>query len=314
MLLVLTTSFDVTMDIVIQRLSVPVFRLNFDLWRDYCVIMRPHAWEISNPVGLRINSNNATHCLWWKAFNPKIEGDVSVVAEIKYVFRELYNWFGRRGLIVGNSPDFHNHLGKLHILEIAAPFFRIPSSSIAGWNLPPQLAEVDSQGIVAKSLSSEFTDDNRALYTTAVDYQTLDRSWPWFLQSKTKAGDDVTVFVCDGEFFPYARSRGDLEGGLDWRRHIGRDCLREDLSDVWKRRSLSLSEQQALRGLCQQLNTKWGRFDFLEDDDGLIFLEFNANGMWAFLDPYQTDGLTRAVVAYLSKPPLDVPSWSGRVV
>jgi hypothetical protein len=46
-----------------------------------------------------------------------------------------------------------------------------------------------------------------------------------------------------------------------------------------------------------------GRFDFLEDDEGPVFLEFNANGQWAFLDFYGINGLMRAVVSYLLNPP-----------
>jgi len=307
MLLFITTSSDVTADILFEKFTAPAFRLNFDLWRDYSVVIRPHEWEITNPAGLQISSANATHCFWWKPFSAKIEGDASVVAEIKYVFRELYNWFFRRGLIVGNSPDFHNRLGKLQILEIAERFFRTPTRSLAGWNLPAQVAQFDGQEIVAKSFSSEFTNDGRALYTSLVDYQRLDRSFPWFLQTKIDARDDVTVVVCADEFFAYTRSRQDLQG-LDWRRRIGED---EHPEDAWWRRPLSAVEQQSLRGLCRQLNTKWGRFDFLEDKDGLIFLEFNANGQWAFLDAYGTDGLTHAVIAYLSN---DVPTYRAPVV
>jgi hypothetical protein len=35
----------------------------------------------------------------------------------------------------------------------------------------------------------------------------------------------------------------------------------------------------------------------------LVFLEYNANGQWAFLDFYADNGLMRAAAEYLSTPP-----------
>jgi hypothetical protein len=276
--------------------------LNFDLWQDYSVVMRTGEWEIANPAGFRISSKSASHCFWWKPFQSKIKGDGFLVSEIKYVFRELYNYFFHRGLIVGNPPDFHNRLGKLQILEIATRFFRTPQS-VVGWNLPEQFRNSDAREIVAKSLSSEFTSDGRALYTSLVEYQSIDRSCPWFLQTKINAANDVTIVVCGDEFYAYTRSREGLQG-LDWRRTIGNENHPER---AWQARPLSAAEQKSVRGLCQLLRVRWGRFDFLEDEKGLVFLEFNANGQWAFLDCYGNNGLTEAVVSYLLKSPAPAP-------
>jgi hypothetical protein len=74
-------------------------------------------------------------------------------------------------------------------------------------------------------------------------------------------------------------------------------------------RALSETEHAALRGLCEELGAhggRFGRFDFLEDEKGLVFLEFNANGQWAFLDLHGKTGLMDAVVSYLLTPPTGV--------
>jgi hypothetical protein len=118
------------------------------------------------------------------------------------------------------------------------------------------------------------------------------------LQAKVDARDDVTVVVCGDSQFAFSRSRQDLEG-LDWRRIIP-DSPEES---GWRPRTLSEREQKALRSLCRELGVSWGRFDFLEDADGLVFLEYNANGQWAFLDFYNDNGLMRAVADYLSARP-----------
>jgi hypothetical protein len=62
----------------------------------------------------------------------------------------------------------------------------------------------------------------------------------------------------------------------------------------------------SFRALCGELGAEWGRFDFLEDDEGLVFLEYNANGQWAFLDLDDHYGILQAAASYLSTPPRTV--------
>jgi hypothetical protein len=302
---------DVTADVLFERFGRLAFRLNLDLWRDYLLVLRPNRWEIANPAGLKITSESATHCFWWKAQlsraakrqqAPAVQQDDSyLAAEVRYVFHELYGWFLRRGLVVGNPPDFHNRLGKLAILEMASSYFRTPCSA-AGWNLPQQIEEFRGRGVIAKSLSSEPFSDDRVLYTTSVGYDGIDRRFPWFLQTKVDALQDVTIVVCGGQFFAFARSRKDLDG-LDWRRTVGDE---DPEQTRWHHRVLSDAERASLRGLCRELGVNWGRFDFLEDEDGLVFLEYNANGQWGFLDFWGRNGLTDAVVSYLLTAPAAV--------
>ena len=47
------------------------------------------------------------------------------------------------------------------------------------------------------------------------------------------------------------------------------------------------------------LKIDWGRIDFMGSIDELIFLEFNANGQWVFLDYSNEDGLINSVSEYL---------------
>jgi hypothetical protein len=120
MLLFITSSSDATANLLFDRRKLPAFRLNFDLWQDYSVILETNQWEISNPAGLKITDISASHCFWWKAFI-QIDTDNFIVSEIKYVFRELYSFLSRRGLAIGNPPDFDHNCGKL----------RVPASGLA---------------------------------------------------------------------------------------------------------------------------------------------------------------------------------------
>ena len=129
MLLLLTGSIDGTSDLIVGRLDKRVFRFNFDLFRDYDLSFTPSGWRINNPAGHSISSETVTSVFWWKAFNYYLlEEDKFVAEEVKYLFRELYNWACLRRISKGTPPDFHNRLGKINILEIASKYFRVAAT------------------------------------------------------------------------------------------------------------------------------------------------------------------------------------------
>ena len=213
MLLLITGSLDGTSDLLVGQLGDQVFRFNFDIYKDYEFSFSPHKWSIKNPAGHLITSDTVTSALWWKAFNYYlVDEDQFITEEVKYVFRELYNWCRLRGLAKGNPHDFHNRLGKLNILSIASKFFVTPKS-LATFRLHG-IDQLHDQPIVAKSFSSGLTVTNRALMTTEVEANRLDANFPWFLQQKLKSPADITIFVCGDQFFAYERDRTALKGVL----------------------------------------------------------------------------------------------------
>lgn len=293
MLLVLTGSSDVTSDLLFKRLGDKAFRFNFDIFREYEVSVRPSHWTIRNLHGLEISSETATHAFWWKAFHYFTQEEKFVDEEIKYVFRELYGWFFRRRTIKGNPPDFHNHYGKIYLLGVAQSFFPIPES-VAGWCFKDFATNNGKKRYVVKSLASGLTTTNKALFTTEVDLTALDYDYPWFIQETIKAEADVTIFICGHRRYAFMRSREGLDG-LDWRR----EGCHTSTGPEWQPRILSTDEIGVVDGFCRSLGVDWGRLDFLQVQGVLTFLEFNANGQWAFLDPSGKYGLVDSVVEYL---------------
>ena len=293
MLLLITGSKDGTSDLICKKLGHEVFRFNFDIFQDYRFQFTPDRWEIENPVGHKITSDSISSCFWWKAFNFPIENqDKFIVDEIKYTFRELYNWCRLRGLVKGNPFDFHNQLGKINLLGIAANYFEIPKSLISfkcagveGFSIEP---------VVAKSLTSSLTDTMGSLLTTQVDKAKLHPDFPWFLQTMIKSDFDVTVFVCGDAIFAYKKDRKDLKG-LDWR---GEQRFDPDLKE-WFKFNPTEDEASSIKSFCLAINVDWGRLDFMTSGSKLVFLEFNANGQWLFLDYSGEDGLLDTVVNYL---------------
>ena len=293
MLLLFTGSLDGTSDLLIQELGHSAFRFNYNLCKEYHLEFTPDYWEISNPAGHSINSNTVTRAFWWKAFNFYLmDEEPFIVEEAKYIFRELYHWCRIRGLVKGNPPDFHNHMGKMNILNLAANYFQIPKTLISF-----QLAGVDKlcgKDIVAKSLTSGLTTTNKALFTTEVKTETLHPDFPWFLQEKINSDADITIFLCGDKQFAFSRSRANLKG-LDWRKEQDFEMTAQE----WFIFDLTSEQTLSIAYFAKDLKVDWGRLDLMNGRDNFIFLEFNANGQWVFLDYTGEIGLVKTVANYL---------------
>jgi hypothetical protein len=292
-LLLITGSLDGTSDLIVEELGEKVFRFNYDLFNDYYLEFSPNFWEIKNPAGLTINSNTVASVFWWKAFSYYLTDQEAFIAEeVKYIFREIYHHCRLRGLSRGVPHDFHNHMGKMNILSIASRYFATPQT-LATFSL----AGVDKLGslpVVAKSFTSGLTTTNKALFTTAVETNALHPDFPWYLQEKIESPADVTIFICGQDLFAFERTRTDLKG-LDWRAEQTFDVDAEE----WKPITLSHDECKNAWALCKDLSVDWGRMDLMRRDNELVFLEYNANGQWVFLDYKQKHGLLDHVVHYL---------------
>ena len=295
MLLLITGSQDGTSSLLVLELgNEKVFRFNYDLFKDYTLEFTPEYWKITNPAGHSIDSNSVTSCFWWKAFNFYImDQEKFIVEEVKYIFREIYHWCRLRGLTKGTPHDFHNHMGKMNILSIASRYFKTPRS-LATFKLGG-VQDLGDMPVVAKSFTSGLTTTNKALMTTAVQKEALHPDFPWFLQELIPSKADITIFVCGSECFGYSRDRSSLKG-LDWRAEQDFSVVKKE----WFRIELPLDVQNSVFSFTKDLGVDWGRMDLMESEGGMIFLEFNANGQWVFLDYSGEDGLVKKVANYLT--------------
>ena len=133
------------------------------------------------------------------------------------------------------------------------------------------------------------------MYTTAVDAKSINTRYPWFLQEKIDAEADVTIQIVGGRQFAFSRSRKGMHG-LDWRKEI---FTENHERAEWLPFRLNEQQQLSVTRFVTECHANWGRIDFLLQGEKLVFLEFNANGQWAFLDHENRYGLLDAVVAYL---------------
>jgi hypothetical protein len=166
--------------------------------------------------------------------------------------------------------------------------------TICGWGSAIKSTKISHNGIVAKSLTSGLTTTNKALFTTEITTSKLDIRYPWFLQRKIEAKSDVTIFVCGNKLFSFERDRSDLVG-LDWRNQD--DIFLCD--QKWQPFALSEQQKKSVEEFLSTIGVDWGRLDFMWTGAELIFLEYNANGQFVFLDQENRFGLLDAVEQYL---------------
>ncbi len=297
MLLLITGSVDGTADRIVSKFGEGIFRLNYNLWKEYKVSFTPEFWSIENPAGLKISSETAKNVFWWKAFAYMTDDDLLIKSEIKYFLQDLYGWFETRGLSKGNSINYHNSFGKVNILGLANKYFKIPASifSIGLDNI----THLKNESLIVKSLSSSISSDKQVLMTSKIpSIEKLDKNFPWFIQDEIISDWDVTVFLCGNKVFSFKRSREGLEG-IDWR--VDQDF--EYTKQEWFLFKLSEKQELNIFNLAKELKIEFGRFDFMTSGSSneLVFLEVNASGQWVFLDIHDEYGLLEHVVEWLKK-------------
>ena len=289
-LLILTRSDDFGVDLVERYLEKEYLRLNIDKELDFSFALRPDYWEVEKD-GKLVSSIDSSVIWMWKCFLSDSERDNFEQKEITYSINEIYSFHRRRRKVKGNPPYFHTLNGKIFILQIASKYFKIPETEVV-YNRKTQL---ENDTLVAKSLSSEPFTNGKVLFTTRVSREFIDPLNIWYLQQLTEAVADVTIFIAGNDCFMYSRDRRP-EGSIDWRREQADDPLAER----WTKISPSGDHKMRISKFITDLQVEWGRLDFLLTSSGqLVFLEFNANGQFGFLDPTAENGLIRGICKYL---------------
>jgi hypothetical protein len=181
----------------------------------------------------------------------------------------------------------------MSILGVATKYFEVPKT-LTTFN-HHGIEELTGLEVVAKSLSSETSEDRKVLHTTKVDLSRLDPKCLWYLQEKLDSRWDVTIFFCNGSCFPFRRSREGLKG-LDWRAEQSFDYSEQE----WFQFAVDPNTEEGVRKLSADLGIEFGRYDFMSTaDNELLFLEVNANGQWVFLDIHDKYGLLNCVTDWL---------------
>jgi len=303
--LVFTASYDVTTDMLVERMGAKLLRLNNDRPHDHDIQINEGGFEIADKFGRMVNDRTLVTAFLRKPA-PKCheKGD-----EALHAFRETtsahnallqlisFRWPEKLPL----NPSKMRDTGKFVQLHVAKSFLRT-----APWAFTtvPEKSGLE-QDVVLKTLHgqafSEGTNekDCRFIFVQLTKLSELADNWPWFIQEKIDARFDLTVLYVDGATFALRLDRNNFEG-LDWRKHIGTEMDR-----AWERVELPLRLASDIDGYMRALGLRFGRLDFLANNKDLtdaLFLEVNPNGQWGWMDTEMNNGIFDAVVDFLCRP------------
>jgi len=290
-LLIITDSQDPTVNLLEPKLSSDFIRINVDESNSWSFKYVNGVWSIHIDTKSHVIAGE-TCCWWWKPIFSENPDEYYRDSEVEYIVREIYSQASRLGRVVGNPPYFHQILGKMAILDAAKKFLKTP---ISNCSFNAEIPLIDDA--IVKSLSSAQLSDENVLYTTRVDTQLLEfRGNAWFAQEFVRAESDVTIQIVGSSLYAFERPRG--SDTVDWRK----EQLQDVGKSVWKPIVLSENEAKSVKGFTSHIRVEWGRLDLLRNMEGdLVFLEFNANGQFAFLDLDDKYGLLTNVSTYLNQ-------------
>jgi hypothetical protein len=304
-LLLFSTSFDTTVDLIIQKMGTDgVFRYNFDLWRDYKFNVTRDGFRIEDPCGRAIDSDSVTKFLWRKPARTKdlfpdedMPGDIRYYEEeIWYALREIVNLLWAQGKVVLVEPFVDVRVGKFVQLEAARHFFKVPAFQF-GIGVP--FDKHSGREYVTKSLTFETIgpeSEGATLFTTRVDTDQLSPEVPWFIQECIMAETDVTVQVVRDRVFAFELDRRPfMAQTVDWR-----ELAADETSGEWRPHALPEDVEQNVFAFMDKLGLHFGRLDFLLAEDVYHFLEVNPNGQWGWLDVEEKHGLLNKVIEEIS--------------
>ena len=291
-LLIITNSYDVTTDLLLDRLGEnSAFRLNCDQLSSYQIRIDNYGINISDPTGRCASSKTLTKAYWRKPFNEENDGEKLwskyVDAELRYALTEMVNLLWMQTRLVLVEPFAERRTGKLLQLRIAEDHFDVPAYEF--------LLNHDSRirDAVVKSLSGEPVGD-KVLFTSRARTEDLDRRFPWFIEQFVEGKKDVTVVFVRSEIFAFELERDFLDKSIDWRQFISPE-------QRWNVHAIPAALHGAIVRYMGILRLDFGRLDFLLDAEGRYwFCEVNPNGQFAWLDLSGEHGILRAVVNEIS--------------
>jgi hypothetical protein len=298
MLLLLSNSIDGTADVLVGLCSEraqPVFRFNIDLWTQYSFAWSGDGFVFHDPSGRTLRSADISSCLWrrpslrdtpdWEGGSP--DDRIATEAELHTLMRELADWARARGLLRLIEPAGPRRVGRLAQMRVARAFFAVPDWS-AGWGI-----RWPSGRRMVKRLTTEAVGEarDRYIFVQSVDCERLSPGWPWLVQEIATGSRDATVLYVDRRCFGFAMEETRAQLGVeDWRIRNGAH------TDKWRQWELPGDLPARIAGYMEQLGLRFGRLDFIIDDDAIVFLEINPNGQFGWLDDPHDWPLHRAVL------------------
>lgn len=294
MILLLSSSVDYTTNIIMPYLQkhTDVFRFNIDLWRDYSWSVHARGYELGDPAG-RVCTEENTGAVYERKvmFNPPYidvpaggSREAWLRNEVQLVWSGIKDLAYHTGKLAVIHPSPKGAWHKMRQMRHAARFFPVPE-----WQMLHAASVVLESPAVCKTNGVLPIGNGTILGVNKVDADSVDVQYPWFLQEMvSEACADVTVAYVAGKLFASEYPREDMRG-------VDSRVAALENPKKWRACELSQDEQRRIVCMMQETGLSFARLDFLRTPRGLVFLEFNPNGQFAWLDLNNERGLLSSI-------------------
>lgn len=303
--LILTSSYDVTTDMLVDRLGKKAIRINNDRPQDHEIQINQNGFEISDSYGRRVTDKTLVTAILRKPAPQtlsKIDQEIHAFRETSAAHASLLQLIAHKWpekLPIDSNKI--REIGKFVQLDVAKEYF---STSPWAFTTHPEKSGLKDDAVLKTLHGMPFskpdeTSDAKFLYVQPVKLSELADGWPWFLQEKIEARFDLTVLYVDGKMFAQRLDRKTFQG-LDWRKHIG-----TEMDAQWENVVLPEILSNKIDAYMRKLGLRFGRLDFLlpnENIDEALFLEVNPNGQWAWMDLKMNNGIFDSMIKFLTTP------------
>ena len=296
-ILIITSSYDKTIDYIIEKFSSTKFiRLNVDELDKYKISI------ISNPryiVSLKSseyeidNLFESIHSIYYrKLFLPNLDNyDKNYHT---YMQKEIYSF------IVGLVDSFQGKvLTRPSILrKVENKIFQLKVSIDLGFLLPNSLITNDNtqankfnvSKIIAKPLSTGKLTNTTAIHSNLITENVEDIALtPIYFQEYIKKDYELRITVIKDVFYCVKII---ADNKIDWRE--GEDNNLYELIDTPE-----IVKQECLDFL-RACGLEFGAFDYIVSDGKYYFLECNPNGQWLWLELKLGLDISKSIVEYLN--------------
>ncbi len=294
--LIITSSIDETVDYIIEKYkNVSFFRLNVDFIGKYRFKINEYGWQITEDN--RTITNKSVYSIYYrKPLLPKINEysqEYAFVAQKDIVafINGLADSFG--GRVLSRPYLLRKAENKVFQLIVAQEFnFKLPGSIITN-NISDLENFFNAKSIIKPISIGKVTFANKCnLHTTAIlkKYDSDICVTPVYVQKYINKKYEVRITIIDNSCFAVAIKSVNK---VDWRISV----LENEYWQIECPESIELQCHNILK----KNNLIFGAFDFIVDpDDNWLFLEFNPNGQWLWLEKILGVNISGNIVKYLS--------------
>lgn len=298
-LAILSSSTDATSDVLVElarECGQDIIRWNVDLWRHYDLSFDGHKFLVSDPVGRTADlAACETILLWRKPFldqmgfeglDLRADDESQARSQVREWLHAIVSLAGSEGRLRLVDPHGDRRVPKLFQLQVAHSFFSVPRSHFGISGTQSGLGP----NTITKPLGDPSVSDGQIFFTQRVDAMDLFRPFPWFVQDALIGGRDVTCVYILGNCHFYVCEFARNEDAVDWRVEIN-----TQQQSRWQplQHAHLTRWAEATDGFMRRINLRYGRLDFILQDDDLVFLECNSNGQFGWLDDTKSLSLHR---------------------